>query len=364
MVIFLSIIALLILSIAIFMRLPQFGKLPSGERLERIKKSPNFKNGQFQNIHFTPNLAEGVSMFTVMRHFFFGKNKNRKPPGLLPSVKTDLIHLDPSRNCLVWFGHSSYFIQIDGKKILVDPVFSGNASPIPSTTKSYPGSDVYTTDDLPEIDYLFITHDHWDHLDYKTVVKLKPKVLQVITSFGTAAHLEYWGYDKNKILEKAWNDEIILDTGFKIITASARHFAGRTFKRNRSLWMSFIFQTPTIKLFLGGDSGYDTHFTEIGNKYGPFDLALLECGQYNIYWKYIHMMPEETVQAGLDLKARKIIPVHWAKFSLSLNDWDDSIKRVTLEASRKGLPVIHPMIGEEVDLNGQGIFSRWWEKVI
>jgi len=333
MVIFLSIVVLLGLSIGIFVRLPQFGKLPSGERLERIKKSPHYKEGQFQNMHFTPNLVEGVSIATVMKQFLFGKNKNRTPPGVVPARKTDLLNLVPSKNCLVWFGHSSYFIQIDGKKILVDPVFSGNASPLPSTTKSFPGSDVYTADDLPEIDYLFITHDHWDHLDYKTVVKLRSKVKQVITSLGTGAHLERWNYDKKKIVEKDWDQEVMLDNGFVINTTSAR------------------------------DSGYDTHFAEIGNKYGPFDLVILECGQYSPYWKYIHMMPEETVQAGLDLKANKILPVHWAKFSLSLNDWDDSIKRVTAEASKKNMPLVHPMIGEEVDLNGPMKFSRWWENI-
>ncbi len=168
----------------------------------------------------------------------------------------------------------------------------------------------------------------------------------MITSLGTGAHLEHWGYDKKKILEKGWNEEIILDNGFIINTTSARHFSGRTFKRNRSLWMSFVLQTTSLKLFLGGDSGYDTHFSEIGNKYGPFDLAILECGQYNAYWKYIHMMPEETVQV-----------------SLSLNDWDESIKRVTIEASKKNMPLIHPMIGEEVDLNGPMKSSRWWEKI-
>src|SRR5262245_20282345 len=158
MVFFVLIIVFFVLGVWIFMQLPQFGKLPSGERLERIKKSPQYREAQFQNMHFTPNLVEGVSMITLIRQFFFTKNKNRNPPGVLPTKKTDLLNLDPSKNCLVWFGHSSYFIQIDGKKILVDPVFSGNASPIPSTTRSFPGSDVYTADDLPEIDYLFITH--------------------------------------------------------------------------------------------------------------------------------------------------------------------------------------------------------------
>ena len=347
-----------------FMRLPKFGKLPSGERLESIQRSPNYKDGQFQNIHFTPQLAEGVSMFTVMRKFFFGGNKGRKPPGILPSKKTDLMNLDPRTNSLVWFGHSSYFMQVDGRKILVDPVFSGAASPISFTTKSFPGSDIYTTDELPEIDYLFITHDHWDHLDYETVLKLKFKVKRVITSLGTAAHLEHWGYDKNKVIEKDWNEKIILDDGFIVHTKPARHFAGRTFKRNQSAWMSFVLQTPSMKIFLGGDSGYDTHFAEIGNEHGPFDLAILECGQYNAYWKYIHMMPEETVQAGIDLKTKKILPVHWSKFSLSIHDWDESIKRITIEAANKSMPLIYPMIGEQVDLDNPAASGRWWEKII
>lgn len=363
MIISLILIAIFIFSIWLFMHQPQFGKFPSGERLELIKKSPNYKNDHFENIHFTPQLAEDANMFTVMRKFFFGKNKNNKPQNILPSKKTNILNLDPRKNSLVWFGHSSYFIQADGKKILVDPVFSGAASPLSFTTKSFPGTDVYSTDDFPEIDYLFISHDHWDHLDYKTIIKLKPKVRQVITSLGTAAHLEHWGYDKDKIIEKDWNEEIVLENDFVVYTAPGRHFSGRTFTRNRSMWTSFVLQTPSMKLFLGGDSGYDTHFAEIGNKYGPFDIAILECGQYNSYWKYIHMMPEETVQAGIDLKAKKILPVHWAKFSLALHDWDEPIKRITSEAAKKGMSLIHPMIGEEVDLDNQTEYKKWWENI-
>jgi L-ascorbate metabolism protein UlaG (beta-lactamase superfamily) len=357
------IVALLVLSIWLFMQHPKFGELPSGERLERIKKSPNYTNGQFQNIHHTPDIAEGVSYYTVMKDFFFGKSKRARPSSVLPSQKTDLLNLDPNKNVLVWFGHSSYFIQVDGKKILVDPVFSGAASPISFTTKAFKGSDVYTVDDFPQIDYLFISHDHWDHLDYETVLKLKPKVKNVITSLGTAAHLERWGYDLNKIIEKDWNEGIILEDGFSVHTTAARHFAGRTFKRNRSLWMSFVLITPTMKLFLGGDSGYDTHFATIGNAYGPFDLAILECGQYNAYWKYIHMMPEEVVQAGIDLKAKKILPVHWAKFTLALHAWDEPIERITAEAAKKNMPLIHPMIGEEVDLNDPKPSTAWWKNI-
>jgi L-ascorbate metabolism protein UlaG (beta-lactamase superfamily) len=345
------------------MWLSRFGKFPSGERLKRVQNSSHYKDGQFKNINFTPQLVEGANLFTVTRKFFFGKSKRSKPEKVLPSQKTNLLTLAPEKNCLVWFGHSSYFMQVDGKKILVDPVFSGAASPFSFTAKSFPGSDVYTPNDIPELDYLFITHDHWDHLDYETILKLKPKVKQVITGLGAAEHLEHWGYNKNIIIEKDWGEKIILDDGFVVYTAPARHFSGRTFKRNRSIWLSFVLQSPTKKLYLGGDSGYDTHFADIGARYGPFDLAILECGQYNAYWRYIHMMPEETVQAGIDLKAKKIMPVHWGKFSLSLHDWDEPIKRAAAEARKKNITLIHPMIGEEVDLENLTQYSPWWEKI-
>lgn len=308
MIIFLAIIVFLFIAIYIFMQQPPFGSLPAGEQLNTIKRSPNYKDGQFQNIHTTPQLTEGASMMSLLWKFFFVKNKNSKPPTVLPSKKTDLFTLDPGGNFLTWFGHSSYYLQVDGKKILVDPVFSGSASPLSFTTKSYPGSDVYSPADFPVIDYLFISHDHWDHLDYKTIVALKPKIKLVITGIGTGAHFVRWGFDKNKIIEKDWNQELVLDNGFKVNTIPARHFSGRTFKRNQSLWLSFVLQTPSLKLFLGGDSGYDDHFKKAGERFGPFDIAILECGQYNIYWKYIHMMPEETVQAGIDLNAKRYYP--------------------------------------------------------
>ncbi|MEO8403754.1 MAG: MBL fold metallo-hydrolase [Chitinophagaceae bacterium] len=288
------------------MKQPSFGSRPASERLDRIQQSPNYREGQFQNLSNTPALTEGASYYSIMKEFFFEKKKRNKPAGILPSVKTDLLNLDPSENILVWFGHSSYFMQVDGKKILVDPVFSGNASPVNFTTKSFPGSDVYTAEEMPVIDYLFITHDHWDHLDYKTVTRLKPKVKKVITGLGTAAHLERWGYERSLIIEKDWNEEIALDNGFTVNTSPARHFSGRGFKRNGAIWMSFVLRTPSLKIYIGGDSGYDAHFKKIGDQYGPFDLAILEDGQYDKNWKYIHMLPEEVVQAAIDLKADRL----------------------------------------------------------
>ena len=361
--IILVVLLVLIIAVSLFMKQPQFGKVASGNDLKRIASSSNYREGKFKNLTYTPDLKEGVSYFTVMKDFFFNKSKRSRPPRILPSVKTDLLKLNPAENVLIWFGHSSYFLQLDGKKILVDPVFSGHASPVTFTTKSFPGSNVYTVDDMPEIDYLFITHDHYDHLDYQTIVKLKPKVKKVITGLGVAEHLQYWGYKKGIIAEKDWNEELILDDGFIVNTTSTRHFSGRGFKRNASLWLSFVLKTPTMKIFIGGDSGYDAYFKEIGNRYGPFDLAILECGQYNDYWKYIHMLPEETVQVAEDLKAKQFIPVHWAKFSLALHDWDEPIIRVTRESKKKNIPVITPMIGEAVNLKAPGIFTNWWEEV-
>ena len=342
---------------------PRFGSNAFGEGLQAIKNSPNFVNGQFQNQSFTPSLAEGTSMFTVMYDFFFKKSPSSIPPKTLPGIKTDLKALSPGENVMVWFGHSSYFLQVDGKRILVDPVFSRNASPLSFTTKSFKGSDIYTPGDMPEIDYLFITHDHWDHLDYRTIQKLKPKIKCIITGLGVGAHLVRWGFDASIIKEKDWNEEIDLEGGFKVFTTPSRHFSGRGFKRNKSLWMSFVLVTPTLKIYIGGDSGYDAHFKKIGDTFGPLDVAILECGQYNAYWKYIHMMPEEAVQAGIDLNTKKLIPVHWSKFTLALHSWKEPVIRFTDASLEKNMEIITPLIGEKVDLFNTLPSTEWWKNI-
>ncbi|MBS1566819.1 MAG: MBL fold metallo-hydrolase [Bacteroidetes bacterium] len=362
LLVILAIVAIVIVGTRLFMRSPQFGRPAAGVRLERIRQSPQYRDGQFQNISHTPPLAEGATYYGAFRDFFFNKSKRVKPAGTLPSEKTDLRSLPPEEDVLVWFGHSSYFIQLDGKKMLVDPVLSGHASPVNFTTRSFAGSDIYTAAEIPDIDYLFITHDHYDHLDYGTIKQLQPKVKRVITGLGTGAHLEHWGFPQNKITELDWNEAAILEQGFTIYSTPARHFSGRGFKRNISLWLSFVLQTPTMKLFIGGDSGYDSHFMEIGKKHGPFDLAILENGQYNESWKYIHMMPEETVQAAIDLHARRLLPVHWSKFALSLHAWDEPVTRVEKAAKEKGMPLLLPMIGQTMPLKSDFENTGWWTK--
>lgn len=352
---------ILVIATLLYMRQAKFGKAPSAARLERIKQSPNFKNGKFQNLSHTPTLAEGHNYFEVIYDSYLKKKPRHYPTDLIPSVKTDLLNLPIDTNVLVWFGHSSYFMQIDGKRILVDPVFSGNASPLPRTVKSFKGTDVYTAADLPDIDYLFISHDHYDHVDYETLVALKNKTKNVICGLGVGSHFEYWGYDSSQIFEGDWYEKIELDSGFTAFVEPARHFSGRALSTNNTLWASYVLQTPSMTIYIGGDSGYDTHYAEIGNKHGSIDLAILDNGQYNEAWKYIHNLPEDVLKAGKDLKARRIFPVHSSKFALASHDWDQPLVKLTELNKSYNIPLVTPIIGEIVHLKFTSQqFKQWW----
>lgn len=357
-------VILFIVAAILFTRTAKFGRLPSGKRLARVTGSSNYRDGKFQNLAHTPDIAEGVSYFTVMKDFLFNKSKKARPLHILPSVKTDLKSLDRDEDIFVWFGHSGYFMQVGGKRIVVDPVLSGAASPVAFTTRSFKGSDIYSVDDLPAIDYLFITHDHWDHLDYQTVISLEPRVTTIVTSLGVGEHLERWGIDKSKIVELDWWQGTQLPDEIKVTATPARHFSGRGLKRNQSIWSGFVFRAPGRKIFIGGDSGYDNHFMEIGERFGPFDIVILECGQYNEYWKYIHMMPEETVRAAKELHAAYLIPVHWGKFSLALHSWDEPIIRAAKHAEQEHVTLLTPMIGEKLNLTAPAATARWWEGLV
>lgn len=339
---------------------PQFGKRPSGARLENIKKSTQFKDGKFQNTHNTPQITKSLGI--ALYEFFFKKDKDIKPSNNIPSKTIDWEEIRKQENSLVWLGHSSYFMHIDGKNILVDPVLSGSASPIPGGGQSFKGSDIITSEELPKIDYLFISHDHYDHMDYKTLKILQSKIDKVIVGLGVGAHLESWGYTTNQIIEADWWDEINLADGFKVTITPARHFSGRSIWTANTLWVSFVLQTPQHNLYLGGDSGYDTHFKEIGNKLGPFDLAILENGQYDLGWKYIHMMPEEVIQATKDLKANILFPVHSSKFVLANHSWYEPLDRVSTAALKEKQAITTPMIGEIVNLKSIKTEPNYWWK--
>ena len=305
-------------------------------------------------------MAEDSSFWKTLKSYF-NKPKDTRPPVPLPFVKTDLHHLGNEGAMIVWFGHSSYLIRINGINILVDPVFSNHAAPFSFMIKAYPGADTYTVQDMPVIDLLIQTHDHYDHLDYISISALQPKIKKIVTSLGTGSHFEYWGYDPGIITELDWWEATTPIPGIELTAVPGRHFSGRGLARGKTLWAGFVVKTAEHAIYAGGDSGYDTHFKEIGSKYGPFDIALLECGQYNAHWPHIHMMPEETAQAAVDLGAKRLLPVHWAKFTLALHSWNDPIKRVVKKAAELHLPITTPKIGEPVVLDKFYPESHWWE---
>jgi L-ascorbate metabolism protein UlaG (beta-lactamase superfamily) len=364
MVTFLIVILLLATITFFYLQQPQFGENPSGKRLAEIEKSAHFKNDRFQNIVERPTLSEGYTMLGEIYNVVFKDYPRREPSDSLPSVKTNLKNIPADSDALVWFGHSSVFMQLEGKKILIDPVFSGKASPLPWGVHAYKGSDIYSVADMPEIDYLFISHDHYDHLDYETIVGLKDKVKHVVCGLGVGAHFERWGYKPEQIIEKDWNEKIELDDNFTIFTETSHHESGRGLLRGKTLWMSYLIQTPNLKIYISGDGGYDDRFKKIGEKFGPIDWAILECGQYDKAWQSVHNLPEEVAQAAVDLGAKNMIPVHNSKFTLGKHAWDEPLKKITQLSVNKPYRLVTPMIGEEVDLkNNHQQFKRWWENV-
>lgn len=359
MVITIIIIVLLIFAVYVFMNQKIFGKNPNERSSHKISNSPNYKNGSFQNLSPTAVMREGASYPKMMKEFL-NKPKDTIPPKEIPSVKTDLENLNDEQPVIVWFGHSSYLIKHKGLTILVDPVFSGHASPFSFSVKAFPGSDVYKPEHMPVIDMLILTHDHFDHLDYKSLLALQPKVKNIYTSLGVASHLKFWGLEENKISEFDWWETKEISDDIRLTAAPSRHFSGRKFKRGKTLWSSFILELNNYNIYIGGDSGYDDHFKTIGAKFGPFDIVMLECGQYGKDWPLIHMQPEEVAQAAKDLKANLLLPVHWAKFSLSLHAWNEPVERLIKAAEKNDQKIITPMIGEPIVLNKILPQAMWW----
>ncbi|MFA4870610.1 MAG: MBL fold metallo-hydrolase [Pedobacter sp.] len=354
----LVIIVVLALATVWVLNLPVFGSVSEGTRLEKLKKLSNFKaDGTLENLSPTPMKPDSVSYWDMLVGMMKG-NDNSSPKENLPHIKPDFT--TSTKTKLIWFGHSSYYLQIDGVKVLVDPVFSERPSPFSFIgTRNFKGTDFVKVEDFPYLDIVLITHDHYDHLDYQSILKLKSKTKLFITSLGVGAHLERWGVPADKIVELAW-DENVTANGLKFIATPARHFTGRGFKRNQTLWSAFVLQGANHKLYLGGDSGYDTHFKKVGEQYGPFNLVILECGQYNAYWPLIHMFPEQTVQAAKDLNAKVLLPVHWGKFALAMHSWDDPAIRVAKQAKADNFKITTPLLGESVVLDEHYPSKEWW----
>jgi len=346
LLIVLSVILVIAIVGAIILNHPCFGRRMSKERKACIEASPNYRDGQFQNQIPTPQFTGDKSMFGALWEFLSENKKDRVPKEAVPAVKTDLKALTTDKDWLVWFGHSSYLFCLDGKRYLVDPVLKMEF-PVSVMMHPFKGTDIYSPDDMPEIDVLIVTHEHWDHLDYATLRDLKDKVKQVVCPFGVAEYLEYWGYNPAFITEMDWYETV----NYQLSTINClptRHFSNRLFKRDQTLWASFMVESGGRKVYVGGDGGYDDRFKEIYERFGSVDLALMENGQYNKDWANIHLMPADLEQAIVDLQPKQVFTVHHDKFSLAPHAWTEPDSVAHDIAQRHPIALLDQPIGTVV----------------
>ena len=362
MLIILAIILLFIIGIAIFMHTsPQFGGKPDARRLKEIEASPNFSDGVFQNQIETTMDMSLSKMPGLLREQFFGKEL-RTPEQPHP-VKWDQGNHEEvdSLVYVTWFGHSAFLVEMDGKRILLDPMLGEASAPVSFVTKRFNYTDPINIEELTNIDAVIISHDHYDHLDYPTIKKIKGEVGHFYTALAVGEHLKKWGVPAEKITELDWWQTAALGD-VELIATPARHFSGRGFSdRNKTQWASWVLRGKHRKIYFSGDGGYGPHFSDIGDKYGPFDFAMVECGQYNERWSAIHMFPEQSVQANIDVQSKVMMPIHWGAFNLALHDWRDPIERARAEASNKEVTVVNPYIGERFEIGQTDISEPWWK---
>ena len=349
LLIILAVVAVVAITAILVLRHPAFGRRMSAERKARIEASPNYRDGMFQNEEPTPQFSR--SMPAMLWDFITNPPKDRTPKEPLPAVKTDLKNLPTDRDWLVWFGHSSYLFCLNGKRYLVDPVLKMEF-PASVMMKPFAGTDIYTPDDMPDIDVLIITHEHWDHLDYATLRDLRPKVSHVVCPLGVAEYLEYWGYDKSIISELDWYEVVESQKSKveRITCLPTRHFSNRLLGgRNQTLWAAFMVEDGGRKVYVGGDGGYDGRFKRVREQFGQVDLALLENGQYNNDWPLIHSTPEGLEQAILDLQAQAVFTVHHDKFALAKHPWSEPDNIAHSISERNSISLLDHPIGTVVE---------------
>jgi L-ascorbate metabolism protein UlaG (beta-lactamase superfamily) len=353
---------MVIIGITLFLNLsPQFGATKKAIRTGEVLNSPNYKDGEFENQETTVTMTE-FKLSTVPKFFTNGDNKIPDFPLPVEKVKPGQIgQLNDSLARITWFGHSTILLETAGKAILIDPMLGNVPAPI-----AWAGSPRFNeelpidAEDLPFIDAVLISHDHYDHLDYGSILKLKDKVGIFYTPLGVGAHLRSWGVDPDKVVELDWWDQESFDE-FTFVATPARHFSGRgMFDRNCTQWCSWIIRTEDVNIFFSGDGGYGKHFKEIGDKFGPFDFAMMECGQYNKQWANIHMLPDEIPQALSDLKSKTFMPIHWGAFKLALHPWKEPVEMAINAIQETDYIMATPAIGEQFLIGQEMPNSNWW----
>ena len=362
---FLLVLGVALLAAGLFVYLsPEFGEPPTAEEQQAYARADNYADGKFVNPTPTSINMSLSTMASVMRDYVRGVPQGVPdgPPPVVPLDSATIVAASDTLTRITWFGHSAVLLEIDGQRLLLDPMLGKVPAPHPWLGQSRFSEGLpIAIEQLPAIDAVLISHDHYDHLDYGSIRRLKDKVTDFYVPLGVGAHLRRWGVAESAIHELNWWDEAHPD-GLNLVFTPARHFSGRGLTdRNATLWGSWVIRGKQDTLYFSGDGGYGPHFARIGERYGPFNLAMIECGQYDTRWAQIHMMPEESVQAARALRARRVLPIHWGAFRLALHPWTDPVERITARAKEWGVPLTTPKIGEAVVVS-EKVFptSTWW----
>lgn len=351
-------VLLLLVTIALFVQFaPVFGGKPDKLSMKKLAASDHYDGHVFNNLIPTMIATPSDKELSVMD--FLSPPGGKNPAEPLPSKlfnKNDFNNGD-----FVWFGHSTVLMRIDDATIITDPVFY-SAAPVSLAVKPFALQVENKISDLPAIDIVLISHDHYDHLDYRAIQEMDAKVKRYLVPLGVKAHLQRWGVADNKIVEMDWYEDESYGS-IRFTLTPARHFSGRGFNnRFSTLWGSWVVQSNSLSLFFSGDSGYFEEFKKIGDKFGPFDIAFLEDGAYNQGWDQIHMYPEESVQASIDLHAKVYVPIHWGKFDLAVHRWSEPIVRAKKAARQSNVQLASPVIGEVFTAKTYPQ-SEWWQSV-
>ncbi|ACS85129.1 MBL fold metallo-hydrolase [Musicola paradisiaca] len=329
---------------------------------DQTRQHYSAQTGRFFNTQpvTTPRISFWQSLSLIYRLGF--RTTGRIPASRLPDITPDMAaFLTPDTHLkFIWFGHSTLLLNLDDTRILIDPVFSASVSPFSFMFRRFQ-PPALALEALPPIDIILLSHDHYDHLDERTIRFFRHTATRFIAPLKVGQHLRKWGIEANRIRELDWYHSLH-DGDITFTATPSHHFSGRSLSgRNRTLWASWVIQGKTERIFFSGDSGYGSHFREIGERFGPFDLAFMENGQYNQRWPDSHMHPEQTVQAVQDVRARQFMPIHWGMFTLSLHTWDEPVQRTSRLAQAQGLAQLTPLLGEIVNLRHPPLANAWWE---
>lgn len=358
---FLWIIILIVLLAGLGVRylLTRMGDLPSSEEQTAYERLPYYKDGTFHAARpfaYYPDKIQGGSS-SWLKFLSASANAPKVPLPIVLLEKKDFPST-PAAYALYWLGHSSAILDLGGVRLCIDPVLD-NAAPVPGVVKRYAPSPLKRKD-LPDMDYVLITHDHYDHLEYQTIRALREKNTEFIVPLGVGARLRGWGIPAQLIHELAWGETFEAKGGVSFTAEEAVHFSGRTlWDRNRTLWCSYIIEGNGKRIFWSGDTGYGEHFKRIGSQYGKFDLACMEIDAGNTGWPTIHLFPEQVIQACKDLEAPALLPIHWGVFDLALHPWSESISALSEMCEKEDIPLLTPQMGEKINPDTAKT-GHWW----